>query len=389
KAVFNAVTDMETFLETRIRFIVERHQCQEKDSPLYGAYLIYDNQENRQYFNYVWTDHNANRERMGMALSIVKWLQTHDDEQIERSLRLFTEFLLRECVDEKKGTCYGNIGKDDRFLRLYNAPWVCLYFTELYKWSKEKRWIELVVRILRYYYGVGGAKFYPNGIRFYTVYQEIVKAGLEKEAKEAYGFFQDHVQTMIKNGVIYPPHEVNFEQTIVTPAVTILLDKYLIDKDGFYLREAEKHLKILEKFDGDQPHYRLNTIPIRFWDGYWFGKNGTYGDVFPHYWSVLSGYSYYLYYKATGKNNYLVRAENCLKNSLCNIYADGRATCAYIFPYSLTGTTHLQGKEECDYVSIEQRKGQYADDFANDQDFALYFFMKMINDLKINKGEEK
>ena len=82
-----------------------------------------------------------------------------------------------DVLDEKKGTCYGNIGKDDRFLRLYNAPWVCLYFTELYKWSKEKRWIELVVRILRYYYGVGGAKFYPNGIRFYTVYQEIVKAG--------------------------------------------------------------------------------------------------------------------------------------------------------------------------------------------------------------------
>ncbi len=389
KAVFNAVSDLETLLKTRIHFIIENQQCLDETSPLYGAYLIYDNEENCQYFNYVWTDHNANRERMGIALTIVKWLQTHRDEKVEQSLSIFTGFLLRECVDEEKGTCYDNIGKDERIVRLYNAPWVILYFTELYKLTNERRWIELVVRILRYYYDIGGAKFYPNGIRFYTVYEEIQRAGLKEEAEEVYGLFNEHVHTIVKNGVVYPPHEVNFEQTIVTPAVSFLLDKYLISKEDFYLREAEKHLKILRKFDGKQPHYRLNTIPIRFWDDYWFGKNGIYGDVFPHYWSTLSGYGYYLYWKATGKEESLILAENCLKNCLCNIFANGRATCAYIFPACVKGTAHLRGKEEWKKELIDQRKGQFSDAFANDQDFGLYFLMKMINDLKESKGGEK
>ena len=104
-----------------------------------------------------------------------------------------------------------------------------LYFTELYKLTDNKRWIELVIRIIRYYYRVGGAKFYPNGVRFYTMYREIQRAGLEAEAKEVYALFDEHVQTILKNDVIYPPHEVNFEQTIVTPAVTILIDKYLFE----------------------------------------------------------------------------------------------------------------------------------------------------------------
>ena len=98
----------------------------------------------------------------------------YGQKQLKKSIELFTEFLLRECVDEDNGTCYGNIGKDSSQVRLYNAPWVMLYFTELYKLTNEKRWIELVCRIIRYYYSVGGAKFYPNGIRSVTPGQEAV-----------------------------------------------------------------------------------------------------------------------------------------------------------------------------------------------------------------------
>ena len=378
-AVFNIVSGIEDLILKRLDFIVEKQQCTDKNSPLFGAYLIYDNDEKRQYFDYSWSDHNANRERMGMSLAIVKWLQFHPDERLQKSIELFTEFLLRECVDEHDGTCYGNIGKDKGKIRLYNAPWVMLYFTELYKLTNEKRWIELVVRIVRYYYGVGGAKFYPNGIRFYTMYNAIRSAGMDAEADELYALYNEHVETIVNNGVIYPPHEVNFEQTIVTPAVTILLDKYLIGKDDFYLREAEKHIGILKKFDGNQPHYRLNTVPIRYWDDYWFGKNGTYGDVFPHYWSVLSGYGYYLYYKATGDEEFLKRARRCLMNCLCNYNEDGSATCSYIFPARVSGTAKIDRWTPKPFFA--ERKGDFANAFANDQDFALYFLMKMEYDL--------
>ena len=33
-------------------------------------------------------------------------------------------------------------------------------------------------------------------------------------------------------------------------------------------------------------------MPIRHWDGYWFGRERLWGDVFPHYWSVLSAAAY-------------------------------------------------------------------------------------------------
>ena len=378
-AVFNIISDVEKLILGRLNFIVDHQQCREERSTLYGAYLIYDNEEGRQYFDYSWADHNANRERMGMSLAIVKWLQRHDDERLRKSIDIFTEFLLRECVDEEDGTCYGNIGKDKSKVRLYNAPWVMLYFTELYKLTNEKRWIELVVRIIRYYYSVGGARFYPNGIRFYTMYNEIRRAGMDDEAKELYGLFNEHVETVVKNGVIYPPHEVNFEQTIVSPAVTILMDKYLISGENFYLVEAEKHLNILRKFDGMQPHYRLNRIPIRYWDDYWFGKNGSYGDVFPHYWSVLSGYGYYLYYKATEKQEFLEYARQCMTNCLCNIRENGSATCSYLFPEWVSGTAKIDRNTEEHFFA--ERRGGFANAFANDQDFALYFLMKMMFDL--------
>lgn len=382
KAVFNVLRKEERLIKTRIDFIIRNQQCTDKNSPLCGAYLIYDNEEERQYFDYFILDHNANRERMGMSLTIVKWLQTHNDEEVRKSLDLFTEFLLRECVDEEKGTCYGNIGKDDRYLRLYNAPWVALYFSELYNLTKDVRWANLLVRILRYYYGVGGAKFYPNGIRFYTFYQVMKDAGLRDECAEIYELFNEHVKTIVTNGVLYPPHEVNFEQTIVTPAVTILLDKYAISKEEFYLKEAEKHLHILQKFDGLQPHYRMYNIPIRFWDDYFFGKYGSYGDVFPHYWSILSGYGYYLYGKLAKDAESLERARQCILNCFCNIYPDGRATCSYIFPEWVSGTMRYPEKEK-DWIAVHGlRKGAYANVFANDQDFALYFWQKMQQDKK-------
>ncbi|AZQ39116.1 hypothetical protein EJ357_41500 [Streptomyces cyaneochromogenes] len=50
-----------------------------------------------------------------------------------------------------------------------------------------------------------------------------------------------------------------------------------------------------------QPHRRPQLAPprraarpaarciaIRHWDGYWFGTDRPWGDVFPHYWGALT-----------------------------------------------------------------------------------------------------
>lgn len=80
----------------------------------------------------------------------------------------------------------------------------------------------------------------------------------------------------------YPAHEVRFEQTIATPAVAILAAFYdRIEQSPRVLAEVQKHARLLERFQGAQPDYHLDEIPIRHWDEFWFGKRALYGDTFP------------------------------------------------------------------------------------------------------------
>lgn len=359
-ATFNVISSIESLIEKRIKFIVEKQQCLDKNSPLYGAYLVYDNEEKVQHCNTTWPDYNGVRERLGMPISIIKWLQSHNDEKVRKSVELYVEFLLRESVDESNGYVYGNIGKDESSLRLYNPPWVMLLFAEYYNLTKNVRWAKLVYTVVKYYYTKGGHKFYPNGIRFSTLFNCLKDAGLNAELKEILPLFDKHIDNIVKNGTNYPPHEVNFEQTIVTPAVTLLLDKYQISGDEKYLVEAKKHLDILEKFNGCQPDCRQNKIPIRFWDDFWFGKNGTFGDTL-HYWSVLSGYCFYLYGKLSNNEYYVDYGEQCLRNCCYLFSENGQASCAYVYPKQING-----------------KNGQFHNVFANDQDFTLYFLMKLF-----------
>lgn len=43
------------------------------------------------------------------------------------------------------------------------------------------------------------------------------------------------MEKIVERGVNYPKHEVNYEQTIVTPAASFILDAYLLTKDKRYL----------------------------------------------------------------------------------------------------------------------------------------------------------
>lgn len=123
-------------------------------------------------------------------------------------------------------------------------------------------------------------------------------------------------------------------------------------------------MPVLEAFSGDQPTYHKNGIAIRHWDGYWFGKREMLGDCFPHYWSVLSGEAYYFYGLCTGERMWLSRAENIVRNNLCQFDEHGRGYCAYVYP---------------DHVNGEPAK--FYDSFANDQDFALVSYYLVNYDI--------
>ena len=358
---FYVSENLEKLQRARARFIVKHQQCLEKNSPLYGAYLIYANEEKEQYFSYHFTDHNANRERMVMAVFIAKYLRKTGDTYVKKSLELFTEFVLRECVDEETGISFNNIGRAANVVRLYNAPWVVLYFCELYLLTKEKRWIDLAIRMIIPYYKNGGTKFYPNGIRFWEIAYAIRESGQTDAYNEVMELFDEHIENLIKNGTNYPPHEVKFEQTIVTPAACLMLDKYLLTKDEKYLKEAKKHLDILIKFNGTQPDYRLNKVPLRYWDNYYFGKTRScsYGDTLPHPALAHSAHCFYTYGVVTGDKKWINYGIQCWQSGYCLFKANGVGISAYVYPERVNGF-----------------KGAYYDKYANEQDGFLYLIYK-------------
>lgn len=355
-AEFMVEMPFDQLLEKRVNFIVEHQQCLDKESPLYGAYLVYDNETDTQYFDFYNPDHNACRERLNIPLLLIKYLQKNNNSKVRASIDLFIEFLFREFYEETTGEVFNNIGKSRDQLRLYNAPGVMLVFCEMYFLTGEKNYLKHIVKLAENYYSIGGKKCYSNAVAVEKVMAAFKKAGMAEEYNVMFNFFKSHAENIMSNGVSYPIHEVDYEQTIVTPAVMITSEFGIISGEKEkYISEAGKHLKCLERFSGHQPSYHLNEIAIRFWDDFWFGKSRMFGDTLPHHLSVLTARAYISYVKLSGDSVWLKRAENILRNCLCLVNEEGRGSAAYVYPYKLNGL-----------------RGEFYDAWSNDQDLVLY-----------------
>ena len=343
-------------LEKRVRFIVRNQQCLDPESPLYGAFLVYDNDSDSMYFDYFNPDHNACRERLNIPFLLLKYLQLHDDAEVRAAIDRFIKFVFREFYDETTGEVFNTIGKNRDQLRLYNAPGVMLLFAEMYFVTRDEAYLSHIIKLAENYYGVGGKKCYANGLAIGKVMRAFRMAGREADGERVMELFHTHVDNIIGNGTSYPKHEVNYEQTIVTPAVTHISEMgMLCENREYYISEAKKHIECLERFSGHQPSFHLNEIAIRYWDDYWFGKNRTFGDTLPHHLSCLTARSYIAYSRLTGETEWLDRAEECIRNCMCLIGDDGRGSAACVYPYRLDG-----------------RRGEFFDPWSNDQDLVLY-----------------
>lgn len=357
-AEFFVAEELETLLRKRINFIIDKQQYCREDSPLNGAFLIYDNKEKELIFDSRFRDHNACRERTGMGLLIAKYLQTHDNPKMRKALDKYVAFVIREVFDTETGEVFDGVRKNVKFKRLYNAPWITTLFTEMYLLTKDKTYLKYVIKVLEYYYSVGGERFYPNGLSMRRTIEAFEKAGLLEDAKRVKNWYVAHSDNIVANGLSYPKHEVNYEQTIVSPAATFISEIAFVTGVEKYKTEAFKHIRILERFNGGQPSFHLNELPIRFWDDRWFGKERLFGDTFPHYWSCLTARAFKAYYNCSADSRYKKLAERCIRNCLCLFNDKGEGSCAYVYPFK-SGDI----------------KGGFYDEWANDQDFALYFYL--------------
>lgn len=357
KACFYGIDSLEEVMKKRCLFIVEKQQ--ENRGALEGAYIIYDKEAQNRYYSHR-DDHNGGRERLGMGALVALYLQSNTDEELAESLERYISYVYRELYDEELGNVYNDINRNNDWDRLYNYPWMSIFQLEVYKWKGEIKFLSDACSSMKMYYQKGGTKFYGIGIPIIELVTELERVGLIDEANGLRESFVENANQILRNSLNYPPSEVNYEQSIVASAVSILLQVYELTGEYIFFKEAEKQMKVLDLFNGEQPDYHLYENAIRHWDGYWFGKKRNYGDTFPHYWSMLSGLEYERMFRIGNKKSYALKASASLRGCLNLFEKDGWASCAMVYPESVNGkATH------------------YYDPWANDQDWALYYAWKL------------
>lgn len=345
--------------QKRVDFIVRNQQMNNPSDLRDGAYMVYDNEGDSILLNIdnsvSPTDRDEGAERLAMGLVVARYLQKQDNDVYMNSLLRYYRFVRERLQDETYKT-FSNATRTSRH-RGYNYSFVAQFYLEMYRLTHGKQYLVDAYATMQRFYKEFQYGFYAIGIPVEGLLEALKHEGMNEEYQTMLSDYCLHAQTIINNGILYPPHEVNFEQTIVGPAAIFLMEMYKVTSRQTYLDEAVKHLNVLEAFSGFQPDYHLNEIAIRHWDGYWFGKKETYGDTFPHYWSALTAMAYKRYSECTGNTGYLQRAHNIVRNNLCLFFEDGKASCAYLYPYS-----------------VNDKHAEFYDPYANDQDWAMYFW---------------
>lgn len=360
---YYVVSNEQKLIDKRVHFIVDHQQMNNSNDPRYGAYMLYDNEADTIVTNVqnltAKSDKDTGRERVGMGVLIAKWLQTHNDEKVRSSLLRYVKFV-REKLQDPDYKVYSTVDHKSKH-RGYNYPWIAHLYLETYKLTNEKQYLIDFSGTMSKYFQEFGYKHYSIGFRVGDGLTALENAGMKTERDNLFNAYKQVGDFFAENGIFYPKHEVNYEQSIVAPAVSFLCDMYLLTKDKKYLDGAKLQLQSLEAFNGKQPDVHLNDIAIRHWDGYWFGKKATWGDTMPHYWSTLTAAAFQKYYECTDDINYRERAKRIVKNNLLNFKEDGKASCAYLYP-----------------AFINNQPGKFYDSFANDQDWALVYYNEVI-----------
>ncbi|MDC7684807.1 hypothetical protein PQU92_16100 [Asticcacaulis sp. BYS171W] len=358
----NVVPKLDDLIKARINYIVDRQQVNDPTDERDGAFVVYDTAANVQVLFDSMSDRNEARERLGMGVLLAQWLRMHSDKtpRLRAALDRYYTFISTK-IQRPDGFVKNGV-KSDRE-RLYNWPWVAVFYLEYARLTSAKEAYAAFVKTIENFYAHGGAEFYPIQLPVYDGVRALRAAGLAADAQRVLDLFIRHGDRISTRGIHYPTSEVNYEQSIVGPAAAILVELHRITGDKKWLTAAKPNVELLSLFNGRQPDHHMNDVAIRHWDAYWFGKFKTWGDTFPHYWSAITAGVFHHYAIATGQNEWAVRADNIIRNNLSLFTADGKGFAAFVYPLTVNGG-----------------QGHFSDPYANDQDWALVYALQIRDD---------
>ncbi|CAL9318390.1 hypothetical protein [Streptomyces sp. SudanB91_2054] len=347
----------------RVTYIVAHQRSPERPGLLRHAFVPVDTTTGLSVLTNGWSDWSDGSERIAMPLLVLLARQQGwiDPQIADPLVEGWAEFALGHLLDD---TLAPRRGSQDQHtgIRLYDAPWLASFFLEHHRVHRHPEQLETAVRILERAYELGAGRHLAIGLSetvaeaadaLDTAGQEERAAGLREEIVRSARHF-------INLGEQLPEHEVAYEHAIVAPLLNLLIDAWRISADPVLEKEIAERLPWLLAFSGRQPHVRLNGVSIRHWDGYWFGQDRLFGDVFPHYWSVLTATVLYRLPSRLRTPHTEHVARSSLLANLINYRSDGSATCAFVMPSTVDG-----------------RQAHRADPLANDQDWHLVTWLRL------------
>lgn len=367
----NIVEDTNTLYEQRTRFIVDKQQYHQKDNPLDGAYLCYDDDTKTTYFDNERPDFNAGRERICMGIVVLLQLQQKHDEALMKSIEKHREFVERELFDENDGMVYNEIQRDNSWLRIFNFPWFSIYYFEWYVLTGNLKYLKNSAKILLKYYQLDGAKQNSQMIEAVTILEQLKLNQQENLYEALKREFLYHCDTMIELDSFCQNNECGYISEYPTVLTSYMSQAYILTGDEKYKSAAAIYEPRIHSFYSFQPDYHLNSITVRHWERYWFGKKDEYCDTMPQQWTCLISWAYKWYDEAF-KTNHKKLIKDVIYNSLCLYREDGFAANVYAPAYKTTVYSSVKGYTAL-YTPTGVFYGKNYDERANDQDWILYF----------------
>lgn len=344
----------------RIRFMVTRQQYRGYHEALDGAFLVYDNERDLQYYSHENKNMNAASGRVSMGLLLARYLRYQDEEAFRDCLKIYEAFLGRELVNEATGEVHADIRRSG----ISMEPWLALFYAEYYELTGDVSKLLLMYRILKYYYEEG-APVGKTGILPTPSVHLLKKAGFEEEANNLLRLYLAYGEML---GDL-TPEDVAFRSTKTASSALFLYGLYRLTGEEEYRDRGDAVLRLLLAMQGEQPDYRLFEVSIPYDELDGFTGHPVSGESFPNSRSAITGLAMMEAARIHQDEALYRRGENTLRACTALIQKDGRASTAYVFADCINGN-RVHG----------------CDPYANDQDFGLYL---LLNEALRNRQEKK
>ncbi len=347
----------------RVDYILDRQRARERDGLGRFAFVPVDTRTGLTVLTSGWPDWSDGAERVAMPTLLQQarlrgWVSS--EAHVDDALAGWAEFARARLLD---GSAAPRWGSDTIITktRLYNGPWLAHFFADQYRLYGDGDDLDLAARILERSFELGAETHLSIGQpeAILAVGGLLTGVGQVARAESLRAGLLANATHFAALGEALPSHEVNYEQSIVAPLVSLYSLAEAVAGDHRFRRPLEAALRWLRAFGGPQPHARLNNIGIRHWDGYFFGLNRQWGDVFPHHWSVLTAVALAQLPGALRTEESDRAATQIFGANLAHYSHDGGATAAFVYPSTVDG-----------------RRAHEADPMANDQDWPLTLWLR-------------